>query len=107
MPLRPGLLWVTLNLAVVGQCLSRNNLFSVLHFCEMFSRTPGRILDNLLSDCGEVVSLTRRLRFNPQDDEHEVDGISRTIVLYPDQRRLNFEDRRVTNPVPTLRNGGI
>jgi hypothetical protein len=27
MPLRPGLLWLTLNLALITQCLSRNNIF--------------------------------------------------------------------------------
>jgi hypothetical protein len=29
--LRPGLLWLTLNLALIIQCLSRNNRFSTLH----------------------------------------------------------------------------
>jgi hypothetical protein len=27
MSLRPGLLWLTLNLALIIQCLSRNNIF--------------------------------------------------------------------------------
>jgi hypothetical protein len=36
MSLRPGLLWLTLNLALIIQCLSRNSIFIFLML-----RTPG------------------------------------------------------------------
>jgi hypothetical protein len=44
MSLRPDLLWLTLNLTLIIQCLSWNNIyifFSILRSPKMFSRTPG------------------------------------------------------------------
>jgi hypothetical protein len=42
MSLRPGLLWLTLDLALIIQCSSRNNIFfSTLHTRKMSSRNPG------------------------------------------------------------------
>jgi hypothetical protein len=41
MSLRPGLLWLTLNLALIIQCVSRNNIFSQFYTLrKMSSRTP-------------------------------------------------------------------
>jgi hypothetical protein len=41
MSLRPGLLWTTLNLALIIQCLSRNNILFYFYIpCKVFSHTP-------------------------------------------------------------------
>jgi hypothetical protein len=42
MSLRPGLLWLTLNLALIIQSLSRNNIFFLFYVPPKISlRTPG------------------------------------------------------------------
>jgi hypothetical protein len=49
MSLHPGLLWVALNLTLIIQCLSRNNIYIYFFFRfyqlhKMFSRTPLRCI---------------------------------------------------------------
>jgi hypothetical protein len=79
MPLRPGLLWLTLNLALIIQCLSRNNIYFLADL-----RTPQDVFAYPLR-CFRVplkmFSGARGLRI-PQFEDHCSRQVSRIAVRF-------------------------
>jgi hypothetical protein len=73
MSLRPGLLWLTLNLALIIHCLSRNNIFVSIAFTpyddfaypRLKTTYPGHTLASLITQPygSEVFSMLKHFRY--------------------------------------------